>query len=318
VFLLIAICLKQIAILLSDRLGNIFRTLPMLSAAITTAAQALTESNSIAQFDQMKFQVISSQGQEVLTNYICQGNGGTPILLLHGFDSSVLEWRRLQPLLAEGQETWAVDLLGFGFSERSTGLTFSPASICEHLYSFWQRMIQKPMLVVGASMGGAAAIDFTLKYPAAVEKLVLIDSAGLQQPPKIGMLMFPPLDRLATSFLSNPKIRQSISKAAYCDQTWASEDARVCAALHLQCDRWQEALIGFTKNGGYGNFGNQLSQISQSVLILWGRQDQILGVKDADRFQQLLPQSKLVWVENCGHVPHLEQPQVTAELMRGF
>jgi pimeloyl-ACP methyl ester carboxylesterase len=290
----------------------------MLSAAITTAAQALIEDTSIAQLDRLKFQSISTQGQEIATSFVRLGSGGTPILLLHGFDSSVMEWRRLQPLLAEGCETWAVDLLGFGFTERATGLSFSPASICEHLYSFWQTLIQRPMVIVGASMGGAAAIDFALKYPQAVEKLVLVDSAGLQQPPKIGKLMFPPLDRLATSFLSSPKIRQGVSKAAYCDAVWASEDARVCAALHLQCVGWREALIGFTKSGGYGNFGNLLCGISQSALILWGRQDKILGVKDADRFQKLLPQSKLVWIENCGHVPHLEQPQVTAELMRGL
>jgi pimeloyl-ACP methyl ester carboxylesterase len=288
----------------------------MLSAAITTAAQALTEDTSIAQLDRLKFQSISSQGQEISTSYVQLGSGGTPILLLHGFDSSVMEWRRLQPLLAEGCETWAVDLLGFGFTERVTGLSFSSGSICEHLHSFWQTMIQRPMVIVGASMGGAAAIDFALKYPQAVEKLVLIDSAGLQQPPKIGKLMFPPLDRLATSFLSSPKIRQGVSKAAYFNAVWASEDARVCAALHLQCVGWREALIGFTKSGGYGNFGDLLGQIEQPAMILWGRQDQILGVKDADRFHKLLPQSKLLWVESCGHVPHLEQSQVTAELIR--
>jgi pimeloyl-ACP methyl ester carboxylesterase len=290
----------------------------MLSAAITTAAQALTENAAISQFDQLQFQPISTQSQEISTSYVQLGSGGTPILLLHGFDSSVMEWRRLQPLLALESETWAVDLLGFGFTERATGLNFSPAGICEHLHNFWQTMIQRPMIIVGASMGGAAAIDFTLKYPQAVEKLVLIDSAGLQQPPKIGKLMFTPLDRLATSFLNNSKIRQGVSKAAYFDAVWASEDARVCAALHLQCVGWRKALIVFTKSGGYGNFGDLLSELLQPVLILWGRQDQILGVKDADRFKQLLPHSKLVWVENCGHVPHLEQPQVTAELMRGF
>jgi pimeloyl-ACP methyl ester carboxylesterase len=290
----------------------------MLPAAIINAAQALTESTSITQFDHLQFQSIASQGQAILTSYVHLGDSGTPILLLHGFDSSVLEWRRLQPLLAWQRETWAVDLLGFGFGDRSLGLTFSPASICEHLYSFWQTMIRKPIVVVGASMGGAAAIDFTLKYPAVVEKLVLIDSAGLQQPPKIGKLMFLPLDRLATSFLSNPKIRQSISKSAYFDETWASTDARTCAALHLQYPRWREALIGFTKSGGYGDFGDRLNQIDQPTLILWGRQDQILGVKDADQFQKLLPQSVLLWIEDCGHVPHLEQPQVTADLIRGF
>jgi pimeloyl-ACP methyl ester carboxylesterase len=288
----------------------------MLTAAITNFAQALTESTSIAQLDRLQFQSISSQGQDIATSYIRLGRGGTPILLLHGFDSSVMEWRRLQPLLAEGREIWSIDLLGFGFSERSAGLNFSPASLSEHLYSFWQTMIQRPMVIVGASMGGAAAIDFTLKYPAAVKKLVLIDSAGFQQPPKIGKWMFPPIDRLATSFLSNPKIRQGVSKAAYFDQTWASEDAQVCAALHLQCVGWPEALISFTKSGGYGNFGDLLRQIQQPVLILWGRQDKILGVKDAALFQKLFPQSELVWIENCGHVPHLEQPQVTADLIQ--
>jgi pimeloyl-ACP methyl ester carboxylesterase len=287
----------------------------MLPAAIITSAQALTESTSIAQFERLQFRSISMQGQAISTSYVHLGSGGVPILLLHGFDSSVMEWRRLQPLLAERQETWAVDLLGFGFSERTAGLAFSPASICEHLHIFWQAMIQRPMIIVGASMGGAAAIDFTLNYPAAVKKLVLIDSAGLQQPPKIGKLMFPPLDRLATSFLSNPKIRQGVSKAAYFDRVWASEDARICAALHLQCVGWQEALIDFTKNGGYGDFGDLLREISQPALIVWGRQDQILGVKDADRFQQLLPQGELKWVDNCGHVPHLEQPQITANLI---
>jgi pimeloyl-ACP methyl ester carboxylesterase len=287
----------------------------MLSAAITTAAQALSEETSIAQLHRLQFRSIPTQGQEITTSFVRLGTGGTPILLLHGFDSSVMEWRRLQPLLAEKREVWAVDLLGFGFTARASSLCFSPTHICEHLHSFWQQMIQRPVVLVGASMGGAAAIDFTLKYPQAVEKLVLIDSAGLQQPPKIGKWMFPPLDRLATSFLGNPKIRQGVSKAAYFDPVWASEDARICAALHLQCERWPEALISFTKSGGYGNFGELLGQIWQSTLVLWGRQDQILGVQDADRFQKLLPQSELVWIEQCGHVAHLEQPQVTADLV---
>jgi pimeloyl-ACP methyl ester carboxylesterase len=67
-----------------------------------------------------------------------QGKGGTPILLLHGFDSSVLEFRRLLPLLATENETWAVDLLGFGFTDRIAGIPFSPSAIKTHLYYFWK------------------------------------------------------------------------------------------------------------------------------------------------------------------------------------
>ena len=106
------------------------------------------------------------------------GTNSPPILLLHGFDSSILEFRRIIPLLAAKQETWAVDLLGSGFTERLPNITYNPQTIREHLYSFWQTLIDRPVILVGISMGGATAIDFTLTHPEAVQKLVLINSVG--------------------------------------------------------------------------------------------------------------------------------------------
>jgi pimeloyl-ACP methyl ester carboxylesterase len=283
-----------------------------LPLTVVTAAQALTEASSIELFQKILYQEIDLAGVPIASSYVQAGPGGPPIVLLHGFDSSLLEFRRLLPLLAQQRETWALDLLGFGFGVRSSQIDYSPPQITVHIQAFWQSQIQRPMVLVGASMGGAAAIDFTLNHPAAVAELILIDSAGLQQPPKIGQFMVPPLDRWATAFLKNPRIRQSISKSAYFDPQYASADAQLCAALHLQCDRWSEALISFTKSGGYGNYGNQLNRLSQPTTILWGRHDRILGTKDAQQFHQLIPQSQLIWLERCGHVPHLEQPQATA------
>lgn len=284
----------------------------LLSAKVVATAQALTEPNSIKLFQQIRYQEIELNGTTTSTSYVQSGHHGTPILLLHGFDSSVMEFRRLLPLLAAQQETWAIDLLGFGFDLRSPQNTYSPSQITAHLQAFWQSQIRRPIVLVGASMGGAAAIDFTLKHPESVAHLVLIDSAGLQQPPKIGKFMVPPFDRWATTFLQNPRIRQSVSKSAYFDPRYASEDARLCAALHLECDYWSAALISFTKSGGYGNYGDRLNQIQQPTSILWGKYDRILGTKDAQKFHQLIPHSQLTWLECCGHVPHLEQPQATA------
>ncbi|HEY9298440.1 MAG TPA: alpha/beta hydrolase, partial [Phormidium sp.] len=245
--------------------------------------------------------------------YVRQGSGETPILLLHGFDSSVFEFRRLLPLLAVHNETWIVDLLGFGFTDRIAGMAFSPTAIATHLYYFWKALIAKPVILVGASMGGAAAIDFTLNYPDAVKKLVLIDSAGFASGPNMGKFMVPPLGSMATSFLSNLKVRDRISRAAYYNKTLASLDAQLCAALHLKMPNWNQALIAFTKSGGYTSFGNKLSQIDKDTLILWGQFDGILGVADADKFKRAIANSKLIWIKDCGHVPHLEQPQITAQ-----
>lgn len=286
----------------------------MLSSAVIAVAQQLTEPTSIDLFQKIQFQSVPMTGtsSSIGTSYIKQGSGGTPLLLIHGFDSSVLEFRRLLPLLKLEMEVWAVDLLGFGFTERLPGLSYSPELIQTHLYQFWQTTIQRPMIIVGASMGGATAIDFTLAHPEAVAKLVLIDSAGFTKPPATGKLMFPPIDRLATAFLSNQGVRQRISQAAYYDQKWASPDAQLCAALHLQCENWSNAVITFTKSGGYGYYGDRLTNIQKTTLILWGENDKILGIKDANQFQQNLPDSQLIWIEKCGHVPHLEQPQITA------
>ncbi|PMB05292.1 2-hydroxy-6-oxohepta-2,4-dienoate hydrolase, partial [Fischerella thermalis CCMEE 5328] len=140
------------------------------------AIRQLTESTSVTLAQSIKQIAIATplSTQPILTTYVQKGNSGTPLLLIHGFDSSVLEYRRLLPLVAEKHQTWAVDLLGFGFTNRLTGIRFSTAEIKTHLYHFWKTLINQPMILVGASMGGAAAIDFTLTYPEIVKKLVLI------------------------------------------------------------------------------------------------------------------------------------------------
>ncbi|MDJ0510172.1 MAG: alpha/beta hydrolase [Crocosphaera sp.] len=282
---------------------------------IPFVAQKLTEKTSIALVNEIRFKDISTPlfPQPISSSYVCQGEENTPVLLIHGFDSSLLEFRRLLPILGHHHQTWAIDLLGFGFTDRSRALSFSPENIKTHLYHTWKTLIEQPVILVGASMGGATAIDFSLTYPEVVKKLVLIDSAGLAAPPRIGKFMFPPLDYLSTAFLSNPRVRQKISESAYYDKSFANKDAQLCAALHLNCERWSQALISFTKSGGYGSFKEELGNIKQPTTIIWGENDKILGTKDADRFKDLIPNSQLIWIPKCGHVPHLEKAALTAE-----
>lgn len=292
----------------------------MFPSFLPTQAQELTEHTSINLAQNIEFQPISTplRKEPIVTSYVHQGRGGIPILLLHGFDSSVLEFRRLLPRLAAENETWAVDLLGFGFTERDVNVKIKPRAISTHLHCFWETLIRQPVMLIGTSMGGAAALDFTLNYPEAVQSLVLIGSAGMSSGPILGKFLFPPLDNLAAEFLRNPKVRQGISETAYFDKTFASRDAQICAALHLEMPLWNRALISFTKNGGYGSFKKMLSKIRQQTLILWGENDRILGTADAEKFQNAIANSQLIWIKNCGHVPHLEQPQITAEHILNF
>ncbi len=284
----------------------------------------LTEATSIALADQIQFCLVSTSftSELILTSYVSEGlaknEQDSPILLLHGFDSSLFEFRRLLPKLASSHQTFAMDLFGFGLTERFPNLQVSPEFIKEHLYYFWKTAIAKPIILVGASMGGAAAIDFALTYPDVVKKLILIGSAGMRKGTSAGKFLIPPLDRMATDFLRSPKVRRDVSIRAYADSSFVTPDAEVCASLHLAMPRWSESLISFTKSGGYGSFAKQLAYLKQDTLILWGDLDRILGTKDAAKFQSVIPNNKLVWIENSGHVPHLERSAITAQEILKF
>jgi pimeloyl-ACP methyl ester carboxylesterase len=292
----------------------------MFPSFLPPSVERLTEPESIAFASKIqRVDILTSLLlTTIATSYVRLGTGGIPIVFLHGFDSSIFEFRRIMPIIATEREVWAIDLLGFGFTERLLDCPFSSASIRTHLAAFWQTKIQQPIILVGVSMGGAAAIEFTLNNPTAVHKLVLIDSAGFTQPPAMGKFLIQPLGNLATKFLSSPKVRQSVSEKAYFDPAFATVDAQRCAALHLEMPNWREALIAFTRSGGYGYLLDRLPEIQQETLILWGKQDRILGIKAAQLFLDNLPKARLEWIDDCGHVPHLEQAKITAKSILDF
>lgn len=292
----------------------------MFPSFLPPSVEQLTEPESIAFASQIQRVDIATSllAQPISTSYVRQGAGGIPIVFLHGFDSSIFEFRRIIPIIAAYREVWAIDLLGFGFTERLPDCPFSSTSIRTHLEAFWRTQIQQSIILVGVSMGGAAAIEFTLNHPKAVDRLILIDSAGFTQPPTMGKFLIQPLGNLATNFLSSPKVRKSVSEKAYFDRSFVTADAQLCAALHLEMPNWREALIAFTRSGGYGYLLDRLPEIQQETLVIWGNHDRILGVKAAQLFIDNLPKARLEWIDNCGHVPHLEQAQITAQSILDF
>lgn len=281
------------------------------------AAVGLTEETSRAIAQNIQWANVELPTGAVATSYVCQGEG-VPVLMLPGFDSSLFEFRRLVPELAQQAQVWAMDLLGFGFCDRTVTPQINPDLIKQHILAFCQQVIGRPVVLVGASMGGGAAIDFAVSYPEMVNQLILIDAVGFAAGPAVGKFMFSPLDKWATNFLRNEGVRRKISEKAYYDKRFVTPDASLCASLHLRMTDWQAALIAFTKSGGYNFLSSKVGQISMPTLVIWGRYDKILGYKDASRFEREIDNCKLVWVEDCGHVPHLEKPQITAEHISNF
>lgn len=292
----------------------------MFASFLPSQVKLLTEPDSRALAQSIQRQPITTPlyQQPIATSYVHQGEGGTPFLLIHGFDSSVLEFRALIPLLAANNETWAVDLLGFGFTARVAEIPTNPLTIRTHLYYFWRTLIKQPVIIVGASMGGATAIDFALNYPAAVKQLVLVNSVGFSGDFPLGKFLFPPLDYLALEYWRQRKLQALFWGSTYGNLKPTAIEAIRCSIIHMEMPGWDEAMLSFMKSGGYSDLANKISQIEQPTLILWGDSDETLGTDDAAKFQRAIARSKLIWLKNCGHVPQLEQPQVTAKHLLAF
>lgn len=234
---------------------------------------------------------------------------GPPLLLLHGFDSSFLEFRRLVPLLREQFQLFIPDLFGFGFSPRPPQANYGPEAVLLHLDALLEQLnADRPIGVIGASMGGAVAVELARRQPDAIGALLLLAPAGLTGRP---MPVPPLLDRLGAWFLGRPGVRRGL-----CRQAFADPDGQVgppeeqIASLHLQCPGWAEALAAFARSGGFAGCGAPLPP--QPLHVIWGADDRILRPPLKQAAETLL-QHPAETFEACGHLPHIDQPQRVAE-----
>ena len=132
------------------------------------------------------------------------GGKGQHILLLHGFDSSFLEFRRIYQSLKKNFQVIIPDLLGFGFSPRSATNEYNPSKIISYLIDLLKTLqITKNLKIIGASMGGSTALKLAFEIPNSVDKIILLSPAGLFGEPN--SIAFP-LNQIGALFLGLPQV----------------------------------------------------------------------------------------------------------------
>ncbi|KAH9607006.1 hypothetical protein KSS87_013781 [Heliosperma pusillum] len=249
---------------------------------------------------------------------LIQGNTD-PVVLLHGFDSSCLEWRYTYPLLEEaGLESWAFDILGWGFSDLERRPSCDVASKRDHLYQFWKSYIKRPMILVGPSLGAAVAIDLAVNHPEAVSKLILVDASVYSE----GTGNLATLPRVfayaGVSLLKSVPLRFYVNRVAFNNVSFeTSLDWMKIGRLHCLYPWWEDATVDFMTSGGY-NVVSLIKQVKQQTLIIWGEDDQIIEYKLAVKLHGELQEAKLRQIPECGHLPHVEKPSAAADLIIKF
>ncbi|MFM7312188.1 MAG: alpha/beta fold hydrolase [Cyanobium sp.] len=240
---------------------------------------------------------------------------GPPLLLLHGFDSCHLEFRRIAPLLEGTHRLYVPDLHGFGFCPRPEAADYGPAAVLDHLEALLtviaEREGDRPLGVIGASMGGSVAVELARRCPSRIDRLLLLSPAGLTGRP---MPVPPLLDALGVRFLSLPAVRRGLCRSAFADPDRdVGESELEIASLHLAAPGWGRALARFARSGGFAGCGAPLP--SQPLQVLWGAEDRILRPPQRRAAEQLLG-TRMRLVASCGHLPHIDQPGLVAEVWR--
>ena len=278
-------------------------------ALVAAAASSLLDPQGRAMAAQVQWWSLPELGEEGPWPVAVLGEG-PPVLLLHGFDSSFLEFRRLAPLLASGVQLFIPDLYGFGFCPRPTGGDYSPSGVLRHLEVLAREIGSRnpaPLGLIGASMGGSVAVELARRLPEQVNRLLLLAPAGLTGRP---MPLPPLLDGLGVRFLALPGVRRGLCRTAFADPDAAVGAAELeIASLHLQSPGWADALRRFARSGGFAGAGAPLPH--QPITVLWGANDRILRAPQKRAALALLGE-RVRELDACGHLPHLDQTATVA------
>ena len=273
-------------------------------ALVAAAASSLLDPQGRALAAQVQWWSLPELGAEGPWPVAVLGEG-PPVLLLHGFDSSFLEFRRLAPLLASGVQLFIPDLYGFGFCPRPSGGDYSPSGVLRHLEVLAREIGSRnpaPLGLIGASMGGSVAVELARRLPEQVNRLMLLAPAGLTGRP---MPLPPLLDGLGVRFLALPGVRRGLCRTAFADPDAAVGAAELeIASLHLQSPGWADALRRFARSGGFAGAGAPLPH--QPITVLWGANDRILRAPQKRAALALLGE-RVSELDACGHLPHLDQ-----------
>ncbi len=251
-------------------------------------------------------------------NYVETGSssaeGEPPLVFVHGLSGAWQNWLENIPHFARSRRVIALDLPGFGASAEPP---WEPTidAYGRLLTEFCDELGIERCELVGNSMGGFVAAEEAISDPGRVESLVLVSAAGISharmaRTPATTAARFaaaaaPYAFKYRQQALTRPVIRHYALRGVFYKPTalrpeivWENLEAGINAPGMLAA---VEGLVGY-------DFTDRLPEIEVPTLIVWGRQDRVVPPADGEEFQRLIPNSRLVVFDRCGHVPQLEKP----------
>jgi pimeloyl-ACP methyl ester carboxylesterase len=246
---------------------------------------------------------------------------GPPLVLLHGAGDNTLDWQWVMPALAATHRVYAPDLPGSPDSARPAA-DYSPAFFERFVAAFVDALNIGRAMFVGNSLGGFIALRLALSEPARVTALVLVDSAGLGRAvnPAFTSVNVPGLGEAAMPFWRTPigAYQRAWGRTALLfahspgsvPHEWIAEQKRLALSpgyleAHLNVLR---ALV--SPLGQREVLVDLLPALEIPTLVMWGTRDRVFPQSQAREAVSRLQEGSLALIPNCGHMPHVECPDL--------
>lgn len=242
-------------------------------------------------------------------HYVDRGDKGsnkTPVVLIHGFASSLRAWATVMPALEKDRRVIALDLKGFGWTDRPAG-DYSPAAQARIVLGLMDELGVEKAQIVAHSWGSSVALALTLAAPRRIERIALYDAwVYEEQLPStflwaraggVGEAIFAmfykerPDEKIALAFHDKRFVTQALV-----DEVRSQLDRPGTTAAALAAVRGQR----------FFEVQKKYRTIQQPVLLLWGREDRVTTLEVGERLSQELPNARLTVYPQCGHFPMLE------------
>ena len=251
--------------------------------------------------------------------------GDPPIVLIHGYTASTYVWRTVAPMLADaGFHVIALDLLGFGFSEKPRWFDYSIDSQARMVSRFMDRIGIGRAVVVGSSYGGAVAATLALDYAERVEKLVLVNAVAndhVKNHPLLRLCSVPGVGEAIAPFLADTRAfhRHRMYKTLSPANHHLVSQERVDSIVRpLTAADAHHSLLATSRNWHANRMTYDAHLIHQPTLLIWGEDDKVIPITDGYTLQDRILHSRLVILKHCGHVPMEEKSDLFTELVTEF
>ncbi len=241
------------------------------------------------------------------------------ILFIHGIGSSADRWLDIPDALSKYYHTIAVDLIGFGGSDKPVDVSYTIEKFAEFILEFIDKIglngDDGKITLVGHSLGGYIAVEFAIRNKELIEKLVLIDSSGFLKGPT------PLLEQYlyAAKYTSYDNVRNVFEQLV--SQPW-----RVLpAVINTFITRINSPGAKYAFESAYKNSTTTQIDLSRlksiediPTLIIWGKNDNLIPIEHIDLFKQVLKKHKVEKIEDAGHAPFAEKPAIICEILLAF